>query len=439
MLAGKYRVERVLGEGGMGVVFAARHELLGQRVAIKTLRPEITEDEEAVARFLNEARSVSRIRNEHVARVLDVATLEDGAPYMVLELLEGFDLGQLLEQSAPLPIAEVVDYLLQALEGVAQAHALGIVHRDLKPANLFLARGQDGTSQIKVLDFGIAKATDPSGIGRVTKTNVVLGSPAYMPPEQLRDSKAADARSDIWSIGVIAYELLTCALPYVADSAVGQFALIQEKSPAPIRSLRSDVPDELDGAVLKCLRRNPDQRFASVAEVAHALAPYGTRVASLAYERLVRIVGTNANAPSPTAHVGDSMSASRLAQAHAATVASWAATPPRRRLGAFEIATGVVTALAFAISAALIVRGVERSPSSQTATPQPPTPDDSASIAPLEASAPSTNVLVAPSANVLAAPSASATPSSRRPAAPSTARPPQRPQVPFSDPIFNRH
>src|SRR5262249_17959342 len=183
-------VDRILGVGGMGVVVAATHLQLGQPVALKFMLAEALAQPEAAERFLREARAAVRLRSQHVARILDVGTLETGAPYIVMELLEGMDLAQLLERR-PLPPQAAVDYVLQACEAIAEAHANGIVHRDLKPANLFLARTPTGAPLVKVLDFGIAKAHDPQ-LASVTQTSAVFGSPAYMSPEQLRSAKNVD-------------------------------------------------------------------------------------------------------------------------------------------------------------------------------------------------------------------------------------------------------
>src|SRR6185436_6098030 len=201
VLLGKYKIESVLGEGGMGKVYAAQHMLLGKRVAMKLLLPEVIRHKDSVQRFLNEARAVARIENEHVAQVLDVGQLENGLPFMVLEYLDGIDLACLLETRGPLPIHEVADHLLETIDAVARAHQLGIIHRDLKPANLFLARRTDGTARIKVLDFGISKAIGGVTSGSLTKTSSMVGSPMYMAPEQLRDSKSVDHRCDIWALG----------------------------------------------------------------------------------------------------------------------------------------------------------------------------------------------------------------------------------------------
>ncbi len=292
LLLGKYLLEGPLGEGGMGVVYAASHVLLGQRVAVKLIRPEYAVSRESVGRFLNEARAAACIESEHVARVLDVGMLDGGLPYMVLEYLDGVDLAGALETRGPLPIADVADHLLQAIEAIAHAHAAGIIHRDLKPSNIFLARRPDGTSRVKVLDFGISKitGTGDGAAANITRTNAILGSPAYMPPEQLRDAKSVDHRSDIWALGVVAYELLTGHMPFNADNAVALFAAIQEAEPTSVRQWRADVSAELDAIIMKCLRRLPEDRFASVTELGFALAPFGTGVATTACASSNRIL-----------------------------------------------------------------------------------------------------------------------------------------------------
>jgi eukaryotic-like serine/threonine-protein kinase len=300
LLAGKLRIERVIGRGGMGVVYCAQHELLGQRVAIKILLPAVASNKEAVARFLNEARAAAGIEGEHVARVLDVATLDDGRPYMVIEYLDGADLAQVLEARGPLPVVETVDCVLQALEALAQAHARGIVHRDFKPSNLFVARRSDGTTLVKVLDFGIAKAAQPLNVlenARMTRSNAVLGSPQYMSPEQLRNAKNVDPRADIWSTGLTLYELLTGAPPFAGESFGELFVAILEQSPAPIRDKRPDIDARLEAVVLRCLQREPGDRYQTVAELAQALAPFGSPRAAQSMQRIISVFPPAATKP----------------------------------------------------------------------------------------------------------------------------------------------
>src|SRR5262245_30625239 len=214
IIARKYRIERVLGAGGMGVVVVARHIHLDGLVAIKLLRAEVGKDEKVVERFMREARMAAKIKSEHVARVSDVDILDSGEPYIVMEYLRGRDLASFAAASGPLDVEEAVDYVLQACDAIAEAHARGIVHRDLKPANLFLSQRPNGSLCVKVLDFGISKLSEQARVQQdVTSTSTVLGSPMYMSPEQMRSSREVDGRTDIWSLGVTLYQLVTGELP----------------------------------------------------------------------------------------------------------------------------------------------------------------------------------------------------------------------------------
>lgn len=282
----------------MGYVVSAFHTQLGQSVAVKFMNPELCEREEPVTRFLREARAAVRIKNEHVARVLDVGTLESGAPYMVMEYLDGHDLAEELDKRIQLPTYAAVDYLLQASEAIAEAHALGIVHRDLKPANLFLTRRVDGSPLIKVLDFGISKALiDEEGqpASSLTATQALIGSPQYMSPEQVRKPKTVDGRSDVWALGVILYELLTGRQPFAGDVAMSVLAAVVSDPVPPIRELRPDVPLELERVILRCLEKKPEARYQSVAELAQALEPFAPPTA---VPSIQRISGT-LRAPTP--------------------------------------------------------------------------------------------------------------------------------------------
>ncbi|WP_394839628.1 serine/threonine protein kinase [Pendulispora rubella] len=295
VLLGKYRVERLLGHGGMGMVVAALNLDLGQHVALKFIRAEQVHRPALVERFMQEARAASRLRSEHVARVIDVGKLETGSPYMVMELLEGRDLKMVLAEDGPLPPAVAIDYVLQAIDAVAEAHQLGIVHRDLKPANLFLANRADGERVVKLLDFGISKAQnalDESGDRlAMTGTTAFLGSPAYASPEQCRSPKDVDGRTDIWSLGAILYELMTGQRPFQAQSEAEMVAAVLLQQHVPLRAWMPHVPPVLDEAISRCLRKNPDERFATVAELAVAIAPFGTGHANRSVERAVRLTG----------------------------------------------------------------------------------------------------------------------------------------------------
>ncbi|HEY8040797.1 MAG TPA: serine/threonine-protein kinase, partial [Polyangiaceae bacterium] len=279
LLAGKYTVERLLGMGGMGVVLAARHVDLDERVAIKMLLPHVQPQGEPVARFIREARAAIKIRNEHVVRVLDVGRLESGAPYIVMEYLEGSDLGQLVDRGGPLAVEAAIDYVTQACEAIAAAHAIGIIHRDLKPANLFLARAGDGRPTVKVLDFGISKISEssPQSTPGLTNTATIMGTPSFMSPEQLRSTRDVDARADIWSMGAIVHALLTGQPPYEGESNADVSAKIIRDAPTPLRQLRADVPEALEAIVLRCLDKEPSRRFGDIAELAQALGGVSTR------------------------------------------------------------------------------------------------------------------------------------------------------------------
>ncbi|MDB4993786.1 MAG: Serine/threonine-protein kinase pkn3 [Myxococcaceae bacterium] len=301
MLAGKYRIDRVLGEGGMGVVVAATHMELDQKVAIKFLLPAALANAEVVSRFSREARAAARIRGEHVARVIDVGSLDGGAPYIVMEYLEGKDLSALLIERGPLPITDTVSYVLQACEALAEAHNAGIVHRDIKPANLFLAATADRSHIIKVLDFGISKSMDQdphSPSGSLTRTSAVLGSAFYLSPEQLISAKTVDQRADIWALGIVLYQLLSGRVPFDGDSMPEVVARILKNQPMPLRQLRADVPEHLAAIVSHCLREAPHERFTSVLELAQALAPYGGEHARTSVDKIGRVLGGSAKSMS---------------------------------------------------------------------------------------------------------------------------------------------
>jgi serine/threonine protein kinase len=286
VLAGRYRIERVLGRGGMGIVVQAMHLQLQQPVAMKFLLPEMLGNPQIVQRFLREAQAAVRLKSEHVARVLDVGSLETGAPYMVLEYLEGTDLASF--PRSQLGVGGIIDLLLQACEALAEAHAFGIVHRDIKPANFFLTRGADGAPLLKVLDFGISKA--PAAGGQLTATQAVMGTPAYMSPEQMRSSRDVDHRSDIWSLGVVLYELLQGAPPFGGDT-FSSMVLKVVNDPLPRLTVR--LPDGLDSVVYRCLEKEPGRRFQDVAALALALARYAhsETQAAISVRRTRSIVG----------------------------------------------------------------------------------------------------------------------------------------------------
>ena len=297
ILAGKYKIERMLAKGGMGVVVAAMHEALDQRVALKFLLPEGASNTEAVGRFLREARAAVRLRSEHVAKVLDVGTLDTGSPYIVMEYLEGRDLQTLLSERIRLPAGTAVSYVLQACEAIAEAHAHGIVHRDLKPGNLFLTRRNDGSPCIKVLDFGISKLPSGQLQAGLTKTSTVMGTPYYISPEQLRSSKNADCRSDIWALGMILYELLSGSVAFPRDTLPELCTAIIYDPVPDFGTHGVDVAPELVQVVLRCLEKAPERRYQTLAELASALAVFVTDGEASA-ERISRILDPKERASS---------------------------------------------------------------------------------------------------------------------------------------------
>jgi serine/threonine-protein kinase len=285
IVEGKLEIERVLGRGGMGLVLVARHLHLDQRVAIKVLRQELAGDPQVVARFLREARASGRLRSEHVCRVFDVGQLDTGEPYFVMELLEGSDLAGLIEK-APLTPESAADYVLQASVAIAEAHAQGIVHRDLKSANLFITRRLDGSPLVKVLDFGIATAPTAAGV-KLTQTATVIGSPGYMSPEHLRSARDVDARSDIWSLGVILYEAVTGRLPFVAQTITELAVKVVIEEPDPI----GDVEPRYAAVVARCLQKEPSARYQTIDALSAALAPVGGVSAKASAALIAKLAG----------------------------------------------------------------------------------------------------------------------------------------------------
>lgn len=312
IIAGKFQVERVLGEGGMGYVVAARHLQLGQTVALKFMREEVLTNEYK-SRFLREARNTVRLKSKHVSRVLDVGALEGGSPYMVMEYLEGTDLSDLLQKRGPFPVPEACDYIIQACEAIAEAHGHGIVHRDLKPANLFLTRGSGGEPVVKVLDFGVSKVLelglddDSDSGGRshpdsvVTKATDLLGSPSYMAPEQVISARDADARSDVWSLGVILFRLVSGKAPFTGNS-LGDLIQNIVHGPMPnLRYFRPDIPEGLEDVVGRCLERDRERRPDAV-ELARMLAPYAGPNATPSLERIAILGPALVQAALPSQH-----------------------------------------------------------------------------------------------------------------------------------------
>jgi serine/threonine-protein kinase len=334
VVAERYRIDRVLARGGMGVVFEGEHLGLARPVAVKFLR---CEAEDAAARFLREARAAARLESEHVVRVLDLGTHRE-VPFIAMELLVGVDLHAYLAARGPLPVGEAVGTMLQACEGLAEAHAKGIVHRDLKPSNLFLARRADGSSIVKLLDFGVAKAPayEPWSQGNLTSALLMLGSPPYMSPEHLRDAGGVDARTDLWSLGVILYELVTGRHPFEGSTPMQLGARIALEAPAPLRERLPDAPPALEAIVARCLEKDPAARFQTVMELASALAPLALADAP-ARAALARIERASSNIAGATVAAVAQTAAEALPSSQAS--ASRPASAPIPATGA---ASGVV-------------------------------------------------------------------------------------------------
>jgi len=400
VIAEKYRVDRVLGVGGMGMVVAATHVDLGQQVAIKLMLPQ--HDRNAVARFHHEAQAVARMRSEHVCRVFDVGT-HLGRPFMVLELLDGQDLAQLLARQRTLPVGDVVDCIVQTLDALAEAHAHGIVHRDLKPSNIFVTTGRDGSAMVKLIDFGVAKSATS-----MTRTGIAIGTPAYMAPEQMSAVRSVDARADLWAIGVIAYEAITGTNPFVAETIPGMVIRAMQYDP-PV------IPGGFGAVVMRCLAKDPDRRFGSAAELAEALAPYGSPATSHLARKIARASGVL-----PVAHPTTLQGAARAVSAGEPPV------PLRRKhlVGAVALAVGVGLAIAVLVprraqpaSAPPVVMVASR--------PAVAAPSVAASVATVIPSEPVTTAPPAPSQRIAA--TVPKLPSARKPTRPPviTAREPE--------------
>ncbi len=289
LIGGKYRIEKILGAGGMGFVAAAEHVQLHGRVALKFLLPHLEANHEFASRFVREAQASARLQNEHVVRVLDTS-VHDGHPYLVMECLEGCNLDDLLEVRGRLGVEEAVTYVLEAMEAVAEAHAAGIVHRDLKLSNLFLMHRPDGSRSIKVLDFGISKSLDlgPDD-GKLTRSNNMLGSPVYMSPEQVRSARQVDVRSDVWSLGIILHELVAGTPPFLGDTMSATLASVVADDPPALHTVRADAPPALSQVILRCLAKKPEGRFADVAALAAALAPWADPDAQRSIARITHL------------------------------------------------------------------------------------------------------------------------------------------------------
>ncbi|MCW5803987.1 MAG: serine/threonine protein kinase [Deltaproteobacteria bacterium] len=339
LVAGKYRLEREIGSGGMGVVYAAVHVHLEQRVALKFVNADAANNAEVIQRFWREARAAVKIQSEHVARVIDIGQLDGGTPYIVMEYLEGDDLDNVVRGRGPLEIRDAVRYVLQACEALAEVHVQGIVHRDIKPANLFLADRPDGSRLVKLLDFGISKpAFYEQTDGSLTQTAAVIGSPRYMSPEQLRSSRDVDVRSDLWAIGVTLFELLGGTSPFARGTMPEVCASILKDPPLSLTQLRPELPSALEAVIAKCLAKDPNERWKDVGELAVALRPFGPLgIIDISIERIVGVIQQAETTKRPTRPppTGESQRLGASADGSSSSSSSSSSGPASPRPGSF--------------------------------------------------------------------------------------------------------
>jgi serine/threonine protein kinase/TPR repeat protein len=428
---GKYTIDAVLGKGGMGLVLSARRPGLSTLVAIKVLLPELRDKPEIAGRFAREARVADSLRSEHVARVLDVGATPAGTPYIVMEHLAGQDLAALIAARGQLPVAEAADLLLQACEAIGEAHTHGIVHRDLKPANLFVTTSVDGLPFVKVLDFGIAKATSADDLV-VTKTEAFFGSPYYMSPEQLTGPKNVDARTDVWALGIILYEMLTGVAPFKGETLHIVYAAIVLGKYAKLSEARDDVPADLEALVAEALASKPDDRVPTVEAFAKKLATFGTSRGRQSYERIERLSGGATHADQPrSAPVASLLAETGDALAHSGVltdsplVRTEPPVPPVKPRSRLAPALAALVGLAAVGGGVMGYQRLHQAPP-PVASSSPPVPD----VAPSSnavASAPSASA--APAASE--APVAASSPSAAPPAA-ALAKPASAPTAPIS-------
>jgi len=433
----KYRVEAILGHGGMGVVARCTHLALNEQVAIKMLRRDVLDDADAVERFMREAQAASKLKSEYVARVTDVGRSEANVPYMVMEYLAGHDLDELLEERGTIQQPLAVELTLQACEALAEAHSLGIVHRDIKPSNLFVTWRPDGSALVKVLDFGISKALT-GDVSRLTETQSLLGTPAYMSPEQMRSARHVDARTDIWSLGTVLYEMLEGRRPFEAESFSEMCVKVAVDPPGPM----PNTPPGLQQVVLRCLSKPPELRYASMAELGRDLVPFSRdphqahvlaermartlrRSQLLDWEPVVAALSSPVRAPAPP--VVPPIAAPAAADAGAAATAATEPAiaprapsepiaaarslettyrvPRRRRTAVIVAAVAIAAATAIGVAASRTRSAPNAAPPAQIAEPPPSATEPAPPAAP-----PATRVAPAEAVRAADAPATAASP-----------------------------
>ena len=360
----RYKVESLLGEGGMGRVYLCSHTIIGKRVAMKVLLSDMARDKEVTERFLNEAKSASAIGNPHIIDISDFGQFPDGAAYFVMEFLDGVPLTNAVEEGKAVPVSRILNIARQLAEGLSAAHEAGIVHRDLKPDNIFLISRGSNKDFVKILDFGIAKVST-SGEGRLTKAGAVFGTPHYMSPEQAAGAPV-DHRGDIYSFGVILYELASGKVPFDADNFMGILTQHMYKAPVPIRALvpqPQEVPPGLEAIVLKCLSKRPEQRYQTMDELLQDLDKLDSGAIPSAVPEMMNRSG-GFNVPSDYFKKGGGMPAPVPAMPLGAGRAT-------RRWPVFAGIAGVVTAIVLVVAIFAKSRDSTAKPTPQpAATPE---------------------------------------------------------------------
>ena len=362
VLDGRYRVERLLGRGGMGAVYEGRHAIVGKRVAIKMLHAEFAANEEVLKRFYREAQAAAAIGHKNIIDVMDVGVTPTGEPYLVMEYLEGEDLESMLARTGPLSVEAACAILEPALLALGAAHAKGIVHRDLKPANIFLCQVEGGRPTVKLIDFGISKMSGGAGTTKLTQTGSLLGTPSYMSPEQARGGLDVDHRTDIYAMGVILYQMLTGELPFKGDNYNTLLISVLTESPRSLRELNPAIPADVDALVLKELDKDPAARSQSAAEM---LAAFGRLEAYKERESGMSLLGTKikngvagGDLGGPSEGKGSKSSASRvLSQMAKGTPGAWSGTAAKKGPSKVLVVGLVAAVLIIGVVAIVLVKG----------------------------------------------------------------------------------